>query len=70
MFEYYYVGNRGASPRSCRFRAVLLDTLLVRTVLVPALAFSLGDRFWWPGRIAPAAEGSPAGEREAVPIAG
>ncbi|MFG2055935.1 MMPL family transporter [Micromonospora sp. NPDC048930] len=30
---------------------VLLDTLLVRTVLVPALAFLLGDRFWWPGRI-------------------
>jgi RND superfamily putative drug exporter len=27
---------------------VLLDTLLVRTVLVPALAFLLGDRFWWP----------------------
>ncbi|WBB80108.1 efflux RND transporter permease subunit [Micromonospora sp. WMMD882] len=32
---------------------VLLDTLLVRTVLVPALAFLLGDRFWWPGRIRP-----------------
>ena len=30
---------------------VLLDTLLVRTVVVPALAFLLGDRFWWPGRI-------------------
>ncbi|MEV5209936.1 efflux RND transporter permease subunit [Micromonospora sp. NPDC053740] len=30
---------------------VLLDTLLVRTVLVPALAFLLGDRFWWPSRI-------------------
>jgi RND superfamily putative drug exporter len=30
---------------------VLLDTLLVRTVLVPALAFLLGDVFWWPGRI-------------------
>jgi RND superfamily putative drug exporter len=28
---------------------VLLDTLLVRTVLVPALALLLGDRFWWPG---------------------
>lgn len=27
---------------------VLLDTLLVRTVLVPALALLLGDRFWWP----------------------
>ncbi|MET9268547.1 MMPL family transporter [Kribbella sp. NPDC003557] len=29
---------------------VLLDTLLVRTVVVPALAFLLGDRFWWPSR--------------------
>jgi RND superfamily putative drug exporter len=28
---------------------VLLDTLLVRTVLVPALATLTGDRFWWPG---------------------
>ncbi|BCJ61286.1 membrane protein [Micromonospora endophytica] len=30
---------------------VLLDTLLVRTVVVPALAFLLGERFWWPGQI-------------------
>jgi RND superfamily putative drug exporter len=29
---------------------VLLDTLLVRTVIVPALAFILGARFWWPRR--------------------
>ncbi|BAL89049.1 putative membrane protein [Actinoplanes missouriensis 431] len=29
---------------------VLLDTLLVRTVLVPALATLTGDKFWWPGR--------------------
>ena len=27
---------------------VLLDTLLVRTLLVPALALLLGWRFWWP----------------------
>lgn len=33
---------------------VLLDTLVVRTVLVPALAMLLGERFWWPAR--PAAE--------------
>lgn len=30
---------------------VLLDTLVVRTVLVPALALTLGDRFWWPRRV-------------------
>lgn len=28
---------------------VLLDTLLVRSVLVPALVSLLGRRFWWPG---------------------
>lgn len=30
---------------------VLLDTLLVRTVLVPAIAVRMGDRFWWPRRV-------------------
>jgi RND superfamily putative drug exporter len=30
---------------------VLLDTLLVRTVLVPALAYDLGRRIWWPARL-------------------
>jgi RND superfamily putative drug exporter len=27
---------------------VLIDTLLVRTVVGPALAFITGDKFWWP----------------------
>ena len=27
---------------------VLIDTLLVRTVIVPALAFISKDKFWWP----------------------
>ena len=38
---------------------VLLDTLLVRTVLVPSLAMLLGNRFWWPkvpGSTAPSSE--------------
>ncbi|CAN5360931.1 MMPL family transporter [soil metagenome] len=30
---------------------VLLDTLLVRTVLVPALVFLAGDTFWWPSKV-------------------
>jgi RND superfamily putative drug exporter len=30
---------------------VLLDTLLVRTVLVPALALISEERFWWPARV-------------------
>ncbi len=29
---------------------VLIDTLLVRTVIVPALTFIAKDRFWWPRR--------------------
>ena len=31
---------------------VLLDTLLVRSVIVPALAFDLGSRIWWPSKLA------------------
>lgn len=30
---------------------VLLDTLLVRTLIVPSLAFITGERFWLPGRV-------------------
>jgi RND superfamily putative drug exporter len=30
---------------------VLLDSLLVRTVVVPALALLLGERFWWPATV-------------------
>ncbi|MCX4532025.1 MMPL family transporter [Streptomyces sp. NBC_00841] len=29
---------------------VLIDTFLVRSVLVPALALDVGRTFWWPGR--------------------
>lgn len=32
---------------------VLLDTLVVRTLLVPAAAMLLGDRFWWPAQVGP-----------------
>ncbi|WP_229674952.1 MMPL family transporter [Terrabacter tumescens] len=37
---------------------VLLDTLVVRTLLVPAIAVVLGDRFWWPRRPHPAPDGA------------
>jgi len=30
---------------------VLLDTFLVRSVLVPAIALKLGDDFWWPSAL-------------------
>jgi len=35
---------------------VLLDTLLVRSVLVPALTYDLGRLVWWPSRLARAEE--------------
>jgi putative drug exporter of the RND superfamily len=31
---------------------VLLDTFIVRSMLVPALTFELGKRIWWPSRLA------------------
>jgi RND superfamily putative drug exporter len=40
---------------------VLLDTLIVRSLLVPALAYDLGARIWWPGRP------GRAGRRESEP---
>jgi putative drug exporter of the RND superfamily len=30
---------------------VLLDTFLVRSVLVPSMALTLGDKFWWPSAL-------------------
>ncbi|MCA0347332.1 MAG: MMPL family transporter, partial [Actinobacteria bacterium] len=30
---------------------VLIDTLLVRVVIVPAVFGLLGDRIWWPGKL-------------------
>ncbi|MFZ2529697.1 MAG: efflux RND transporter permease subunit [Rhodococcus sp. (in: high G+C Gram-positive bacteria)] len=31
---------------------VLLDALIVRSLLVPALTVEIGERIWWPGRLA------------------
>ncbi|WP_433382686.1 MMPL family transporter [Actinoplanes sp. CA-142083] len=47
---------------------VLIDTLLVRTVVVPALALKLGDRFWWPAKPSGlrAGESRPASRKESV----
>jgi RND superfamily putative drug exporter len=36
---------------------VLVDTFVVRSLLVPSIAFLLGDRSWWPGRPPGAARG-------------
>ncbi|KAD3514927.1 MMPL family transporter [Arthrobacter yangruifuii] len=44
---------------------VLFDTLLVRTVVVPALTFVLGDKFWWPSN--PTGKDGHHGRRKAEP---
>ncbi|MFK0216433.1 MMPL family transporter [Streptomyces sp. NPDC090298] len=41
---------------------VLIDTFLVRTVMVPALALELGPRFWTPGPLSKAGASGPAAE--------
>lgn len=43
---------------------VLLDTLVVRSLLVPALARDIGPRAWWPGRLSRTAVYAPGGGDE------
>jgi putative drug exporter of the RND superfamily len=50
---------------------VLLDTLVVRTLLVPALTIQVGRRVWWPGRLArvrDSAQAASAIEPEPEPV--
>ncbi|HEY7346498.1 MAG TPA: MMPL family transporter [Gaiella sp.] len=39
---------------------ILLDTLVVRSILVPALTFELGDRVWWPSGLSRSSRGARA----------
>ncbi len=49
---------------------VLLDTLIVRSVLVPALVFDIGPRVWWPSALARKEETRyRRGEADSVPRA-
>ena len=54
---------------------ILLDTFVVRTIMVPAAVELLGDRIWWPSgptggsRILEEASPEYAGEREPTPVA-
>ncbi|MFE4217288.1 MMPL family transporter [Streptomyces sp. NPDC056844] len=45
---------------------VLLDTLVVRSLLVPALVMDIGRTAWWPGALSRAPQEEPAG-RESQP---
>jgi RND superfamily putative drug exporter len=41
---------------------LLIDTFVIRTLLVPAIAFQLGERNWWPSRVShDAARAEPPG---------
>ncbi|WP_329270908.1 MMPL family transporter [Streptomyces sp. NBC_01451] len=42
---------------------VLLDTLVVRSLLVPALVIDIGPRAWWPSSLARDADGNRAGPK-------
>ena len=46
---------------------VLLDTFVVRSVLVPAIVFDNGSRVWWPSKLATTDAGT---AEEAEPRAG
>ncbi|MGW6698217.1 MMPL family transporter [Nocardia sp. NPDC055049] len=46
---------------------ILLDTFVVRTLVVPALFALLGDKVWWPGSLAKAEAAQPA-STEAVAV--
>ena len=52
---------------------VVMDTFVVRTILVPAIVVLLGRRNWWPsglwrqGEPAPSTAGSPASGRRCSP---
>ena len=46
---------------------VLLDTFIVRSVLVPALVFDIGPRAWWPSALARKRKRVRRGEADSVP---
>jgi RND superfamily putative drug exporter len=43
---------------------VLLDTLIVRSLLVPALVYELDDKVWWPNTIRRTAAAEPTPPRQ------
>jgi putative drug exporter of the RND superfamily len=45
---------------------VLLDTVLVRSLLVPALAYDIGPKIWWPGKLARQDAEQRSGQAEAL----
>ncbi len=48
---------------------ILLDTILVRSVLVTALNLDLGWWMWWPGRLSRRPDARPATPEHEIPPA-
>ncbi|KQR04215.1 hypothetical protein ASF72_04180 [Arthrobacter sp. Leaf141] len=46
---------------------VLLDTVLVRSLLVPALAYDLGAKIWWPSKLGRGLPAGPAQQAQHIP---
>ena len=46
---------------------VLLDTFIIRSTLVPALAYDIGKKIWWPSKLAKAEEPTEPAE-EPTPV--
>ena len=46
---------------------VLIDTLIVRTLLVPALSIDIGRRIWWPSKLSRRTSESETTESETTP---
>jgi RND superfamily putative drug exporter len=49
---------------------VLIDTFIVRSLLVPALMYEIGDRVWWPSRLVRDVRRQPEAERVLTPETG
>jgi RND superfamily putative drug exporter len=43
---------------------VLLDTFIVRALMIPAITYRLGGRAWWPGRVGPGTPVPPGPPRQ------
>ncbi|MCW3010438.1 MAG: family transporter, partial [Solirubrobacterales bacterium] len=47
---------------------VLLDTFIVRSILVPALVFDVGPKVWWPSELAREGDHAEEEEERAAPV--
>jgi RND superfamily putative drug exporter len=47
---------------------VLLDTIVVRSLLVPAMTYDIGPAVWWPSRLARQEEPAERSDQAAVPL--